>query len=51
MSTNPNCDPDSQDCLDALIKEINDDLTIACQVPFTVPKEQKITSIKFMKIV
>ena len=29
-----------QDCLDALIKEINDDLTIACQVPFTVPKKE-----------
>lgn len=32
-------DPASQACLDALVKEINDELTIACQVPFTVPKK------------
>ena len=32
------CNPDSQECLDALIKEINDDLTVGCQIPFTVPK-------------
>ena len=36
-----NCDDqDSRECLDALIKEINDDLTIACQIPFTVPKKE-----------
>ena len=29
------CNPDSQECLDALIKEINDDLTVGCQIPFT----------------
>jgi len=33
-------DPDEAACLDALIKEINDDLTIACQIPFTVPKKE-----------
>jgi len=49
MSTNPNCDPDSQDCLDALIKETNDDLTIACQVPFTVPKKELAHIIKRAK--
>lgn len=32
--------PESQACLDALIKEINDDLTIGCQLPFTVPKRE-----------
>jgi hypothetical protein len=31
---------ESQACLDALIKEINDDLTIGCQLPFTVPKKE-----------
>ena len=34
------CNPDAQECLDALIKEINDDLTVACQIPFTVPKKE-----------
>ena len=33
-------DPDEAACLDALIKEINDELTIACQIPFTVPKKE-----------
>ena len=40
---NPNTycnDPEEAACLDALIKEINDDLTIACQLPFTVPKKE-----------
>ena len=40
---NPNSycnDPEEAACLDALIKEINDDLTIACQLPFTVPKKE-----------
>jgi hypothetical protein len=32
--------PESQTCLDALIKEINDELTIGCQLPFTVPKKE-----------
>lgn len=30
----------TQACLDMLIKEINDDLTIGCQLPFTVPKRE-----------
>ena len=34
------CNPDNQECLDALIKEINDDLTVGCQIPFTVPKKE-----------
>jgi len=34
------CNPDSSECLDALIKEINDDLTVGCQIPFTVPKKE-----------
>jgi hypothetical protein len=33
-------DPDAKDCLDELIKQINDELTITCQVPFTVPKKE-----------
>jgi hypothetical protein len=33
-------DPEEAACLDALIKLINDDLTIACQIPFTVPKKE-----------
>ena len=33
-------DPDEAACLDALIKLINDELTIACQIPFTVPKKE-----------
>ena len=32
--------PESQACLDELIKQINDDLTIGCQLPFTVPKKE-----------
>ena len=40
-NTNSYCnDPAEAACLDALIKEINDDLTIACQIPFTVPKKE-----------
>lgn len=36
-----NCnDPDSQECLEALIKQINDDLSVGCQIPFTVPKNE-----------
>lgn len=31
---------EAQVCLDALIKEINGDLTIGCQLPFTVPKKE-----------
>lgn len=35
------CDEaETQACLDALIKEINEDLTIGCQLPFTVPKKE-----------
>jgi hypothetical protein len=33
-------DPEEAACLDELIKIINDDLTIACQIPFTVPKKE-----------
>ena len=40
MSNKSWCNPDSQECLDALIKEINDDLTVGCQIPFTVPKKE-----------
>lgn len=29
-----------EECLNNLINEINDELTIACQIPFTVPKKQ-----------
>ena len=35
-----NCSPEERECLEAFIKEINENLTIACQVPFTVPKKQ-----------
>jgi hypothetical protein len=31
---------ETQACLDTLIKEINEDLTIGCQLPFTVPKKE-----------
>lgn len=34
------CTPEERECLDALIKEINEDLTVACQIPFTVPKKE-----------
>ena len=33
-------DPEEAACLDELIKLINDDLTIACQIPFTVRKKE-----------
>ena len=33
-------DPEDAACLEELIKLINDDLTIACQIPFTVPKKE-----------
>ena len=33
-------DPDEAACLDALIKLINSELTVACQIPFTVPKKE-----------
>jgi len=35
-----NCDPEENKCLEELIQEINDELTIACQIPFTVPKKE-----------
>ena len=35
-----NCDPVDQKCLEELIQEINDELTVACQIPFTVPKKE-----------
>jgi hypothetical protein len=31
---------DDIECLDALIQEINEELSIACQIPFTVPKKE-----------
>lgn len=34
------CDPLENKCLEELIQEINDELTIACQIPFTVPKKE-----------
>ena len=35
------CDsPEDMECLDALIQEINSELSIACQIPFTVPKHE-----------
>lgn len=34
------CNGESQICLDELINEINDELTVACQIPFTVPKKE-----------
>ena len=34
------CDPADNKCLDELVQEINDELTIACQIPFTVPKKE-----------
>ena len=36
------CSPEERECLEAFIKEINENLTIACQVPFTVPKKQLV---------
>lgn len=33
-------DPESLECLDELINTINDELSVACQVPFTVPKKE-----------
>jgi len=45
-----NCnDTDAIACLNALIKEINDELTIACQIPFTVPKKELARIIKRAK--
>ena len=34
------CDPIENKCLEGLVQEINDELTIACQIPFTVPKKE-----------
>jgi hypothetical protein len=49
-NTNTYCnDPEEAACLDALIKEINDELTIACQIPFTVPKKELANIIKRAK--
>ncbi len=42
-------DPASQACLDELIKEINDELSIACQIPFTVPKKALVRMINRAK--
>ena len=42
-------DPASQACLDALIKEINDELSIACQIPFTVPKKALVRMVNRAK--
>jgi len=33
-------DPAAQSCLEDLIKQINQELTIGCQIPFTVPKAE-----------
>jgi len=37
---NNDCDPAEGKCLEELIQEINDELTVACQIPFTVPKKE-----------
>jgi len=42
-------DPATQACLDELVKEINDELTIACQIPFTVPKKALVRMINRAK--
>jgi len=42
-------DPESQACLDALVKEINDELSIGCQIPFTVPKRALVRMINRAK--
>ena len=45
-----NCnDPASQACLDELVKEINDELSIGCQIPFTVPKRALVRMINRAK--
>ncbi len=33
-------DPEAKECLDEFIKQINDELTVACQIPFTVPRKE-----------
>jgi hypothetical protein len=40
MKNNYCSNPEDEACLNELINEINDELTIACQIPFTVPKKQ-----------
>jgi hypothetical protein len=40
MKNNYCSNPNDEACLNELINEINDELTIACQIPFTVPKKQ-----------
>ena len=40
MKNNYCSNPNDEVCLNELINEINDELTIACQIPFTVPKKQ-----------
>ena len=42
-------DPASQACLDQLVKEINDELSIGCQIPFTVPKRALVRMINRAK--
>ena len=42
-------DPDEAACLDELIQMINSELTIACQIPFTVPKKELANIIKRAK--
>ncbi len=42
-------DPASQACLDSLVSEINDELSIACQIPFTVPKKALVRMINRAK--
>jgi len=33
-------DADAKACLNQLIKNVNDDLTVTCQIPFSLPKKQ-----------
>lgn len=42
-------DPDAKACLDEIIKEINDALSAACQIPFTVPKKELSRIVKDAK--
>lgn len=45
-----NCnEEESRECLDELINEINTELTVACQIPFTVPKKELARIVKNAK--
>lgn len=42
-------DPTANGCLEDLIEEINDELTVACQIPFTVPQKEIARIVKMAK--